>query len=189
MAKAYSILVVAAFLTGCAATPHQPIGKNAKDNPLVVPTVSTTPVEREPLPLFHPEYQTDPNRHHFDEHTESNLRTFSKLVKRTVSVEIGLWNFGWEEVDYTYFQYADPQLIADIRWAFSGNLMETRIPGFSAYGTRFVFHLDNGETVVLRDAGSFYEATFEKMTYSLIRVTPEMEKVLKPYYELAKASR
>ena len=71
---------------------------------------------REPLPLFHPEYLETPTDER-DPELEKNLRKLARLAKTVVSVKLEENSPGIDQRPVV-MESSDPQLIADVRWAY-----------------------------------------------------------------------
>jgi hypothetical protein len=171
MNRLWLICALAALCAACVAR------KEAANN---TPSANrqAAPI-RAPLPLFHPDYKAGQPYHEYSEQTEANLTRFAALVAKTERVNVRRVPFSPDHPP-AWIDVTDALDIAEMRWAFSGELMETRRVGMGVFGTAFEFELSDGTSIELTDWGDHYAVSFPGATWSMIRPTERMRAALKP---------
>jgi hypothetical protein len=174
MNRLWLICALAALCAGCVAR------KEAADNSPSAHRQAAP--SRAPLPLFHPDYKAGQPYHEYSEQTEANLARFAALVAKTERVKVRRVPFPPDRPP-AWIDVTDVLDIAELRWAFSGELMETRRLGMGIFGTAFEFELSDSTSIQLQDWGDYYSVDFPAATWSMIRRTDRMRVALEPAFK------
>jgi hypothetical protein len=173
MNRVWLICALAALCAGCVARKDE--AANA------IPVQRTKTPERPPLPLFHADYKVGSPWHEYNENTEANLRRFANLVATTVRVRARRGDFASEREPW--IDVTEMLDLSEVRWAFSGELMETRSPGMRVSPAEFKFDLSDGTSIEVLDWGDYYSVDFPGASWSMIRRTDRMRAALEPAFK------
>jgi hypothetical protein len=174
MNRVWLICALAALCAGCVAR------KDEAANAIQAQRTKTP--DRPKLPLFHAEYKVGSPWHEYNENTEANLTRFAALVSQTQRVRARTVPFPPDRPP-AWLDVTDALDIAEVRWAFSGELMETRSPGMRVSPAEFKFDLSDGTSIEVLDWGDYYSVDFPGATWSMIRSTERMRAALEPAFK------
>ncbi|MCB9894955.1 MAG: hypothetical protein H6839_10940 [Planctomycetes bacterium] len=193
MKRIWLICALATICAGCVAKsepngpparqsseqPSQPENQSEREPSVSADQKSEPHFPSGPLPLFHPDYKAGQPWHEYNENTEANLSRLAGLAQEVIAVK-GRKRDSAHPDDNPWVTSKDPTLLAGVRRAFSGNLMETRSPGLSFVTMQYEFECADGTVVELEDVGHYYSVEFPGVTWHMILATPEMNQVLQP---------